>query len=364
MRILFMTNIPAPYVVDYLNELCNYATVTALFELDRATDRQKEWYKNEDNKFEAIFLRAIRTSAESGFSIKTIKYLKKGYDKIIIANPTTPTGIATLLYCRWNKIRYVIQSEGGFQGSGRGIKEYFKKYIMERAEFYLTGMGTENDYFLMYGATKEKLKWYPFSSMRQDMIDKESVSEKKQNEIREMLQMSKKVILLSVGRFIEGKGFDLLLKVATLMTEIEIYLIGDEAPKEYLDIMRKNNITNIHFVDFCDFKKLKLYYHASDFFVLPTRGDTWGLVINEAMASGLPVITTNKCVAGIQLIKDGVNGYIVESDNINELIDKIKILADNKKLRKEMSRNNIEKIKEYSIENMAYVIYRHLEEAY
>ena len=53
---------------------------------------------------------------------------------------------------------------------------------------------------------------------------------------------------------------------------------------------------------------------ASDLFVLPTREDIWGLVINEAMSFGLPIITTRKCIAGTELITDGENGYLLEAD--------------------------------------------------
>ena len=96
--------------------------------------------------------------------------------RIIIANPTTPTGIIALLYCRWFRIPFVIQSEGGFQGSGQGLKEKFKKYLMEKADFFLTGMGGDNDYFLRYGAKKDQLKPYPFSSLtKKDLVETRSL---------------------------------------------------------------------------------------------------------------------------------------------------------------------------------------------
>lgn len=56
---------------------------------------------------------------------------------------------------------------------------------------------------------------------------------------------------------------------------------------------------------------------AADIFVHPTREDIWGLVVNEAMAKGLPVITTDRCVAGLELIKNESVGRIVPVENID-----------------------------------------------
>ena len=80
------------------------------------------------------------------------------------------------------------------------------------------------------------------------------------------------------------------------------------------------------------------------------------------MANGLPVITTNRCVAGLQLIEADVNGYIVPVDDSLAMAEKIKQLLDDKTLREKMAANNIEKIQPYTIENMAKTIAAALEE--
>ena len=85
-------------------------------------------------------------------------------------------------------------------------------------------------------------------------------------------------------------------------------------------------------------------------FVLPTREDVWGLVVGEAMAKGLPVITTNKCLAGLEMIRDGENGFVVAVENVQELADKILFLYENPQICIEMSKNNIAVMREYTIE--------------
>lgn len=95
------------------------------------------------------------------------------------------------------------------------------------------------------------------------------------------------------------------------------------------------------------------YYTAADLFVLPTREDIWGLVINEAMSYGLPVITTGKCVAGIELLVDKVN-CIVPADNVQLLQAAIRNLISNEHELMRISQNNFKTINRYCIDNMAY----------
>ena len=364
MKILITTNIPSPYMIDYLTALSNYCQITVIFELGSALDRNSSWYGKSFDNFEAIFLNARRIGNEQGLSFKVFKYLnKKKYDKIIIANPTTPTGILELLYCRWFSIPFCIQSEGGFQGTGKGFKEKFKKYLMEKAELYLTGMGGDNDYFLMYGAKKNALKPYPFTSLKEeDLFKAFELTNIDKNKFRKKLNMMEKKILLSVGRFSYeggyGKGYDYLMMLAERMSDdIGFYIVGDEPTKEFIDWKVKSNLNNVHFICFKNKEELAEYYAASDLFILLTRGDTWGLVINEAMAYSLPIISSDKCIAGIELVKNGTNGFVVPLDNLNNIQQKIEKIIYNKDIISTYGNNSYKIIQNYSIENMALYIF-------
>ena len=100
---------------------------------------------------------------------------------------------------------------------------------------------------------------------------------------------------------------------------------------------------------------LNEYYRASDVFVLMTVGDVWGLVINEAMAVGLPVITTDKCVAGLDLVKDFENGFLVAVGDDAALCDRLHRIFDDPAIIANMARNSLEKVSPYTIENMARI---------
>ena len=91
---------------------------------------------------------------------------------------------------------------------------------------------------------------------------------------------------------------------------------------------------------------------------MPTRGDVWGLVINEAMSFGLPIVTTDKCVAGVELIENWKNGFLINVDDSEMLREKILTILSDEQLQHEMSVENVKQIENYTIEKMAE---RHLE---
>ena len=109
---------------------------------------------------------------------------------------------------------------------------------------------------------------------------------------------------------------------------------------------------NVQLVGFKQKEEIFEYYKAADLFVLPTREDIWGLVVNEAMAMGLPVVSTDMCVAATELIEDGVNGYIVPVNDSKELTEAMKkmLRADSKAI----GRINLQKISNYTYENVVY----------
>jgi glycosyltransferase involved in cell wall biosynthesis len=79
------------------------------------------------------------------------------------------------------------------------------------------------------------------------------------------------------------------------------------------------DVSDVCFAGHVKLDELPGYYACADVFVLPSWGEPWGLVINEAMACGLPVIATDRVGASIDLIREGVNGHVVPARDVEAL---------------------------------------------
>lgn len=353
MKILFITNIPSPYRVDFFNELGKNCELTVTFEKTTSTERDKSWGIYKFENFKGIFLKGVSLNTDTAICVGLKKIIKKGnFDRIICANISSPTTILAIKYMQRKKIPYIIESDGAFKKNGKGIKERIKKSIISRAQKCFSTNVANDEYFEFYGAKKENIVRYPFTSLFEKDILKAVPTKEEKAALKRELGIVENKVVLSVGQFIKRKGFDLLINSACdLSIDIGFYIVGGTPTEEYLKVVNEKNLTNVHFVGFLDKENLKKYYKAADVFAFPTREDIWGLVVNEAMANGLPIITTDRCGAGLDLVKENENGKIIPindkdalTDAINEIFTKVLAL---------FSENSLKKIRNYTIENMA-----------
>ena len=159
-----------------------------------------------------------------------------------------------------------------------------------------------------------------------------------------------------VGRIEPEKNMELLEKVFSELKDIPLTVVGDGT---YLKKMKKN-LPRAKYTGKVTGKDLFESFANSDFFVFPSKTETLGNVVLQAMASGLPVIVTDKG-ASKELVKDKITGFITKDDE--EFKEKILFLANNHKKRKEMRRNALSYIKK-NFPSWKDIFYKQLIPAY
>lgn len=356
-QILFLTNYPSPYRVCFFDELGKYADVTVLFSdrIEKKKHRNTQWFVKGEGRFRAVQLnKQILPFGSRELCVDVCRWLKKSYDAIVICGYSSPTAMLAIAYLKLHKIPFYMEVDGGLIREDSGLKYKFKKVLVGSASGWISSGSVTTDYLAHYGAEKMCVQTYPFTSLwHKDILPRIPTGEEKA-QIRKSLQMREDKIVLYVGRFTQAKGMDALLHIAPLLdTDAGVYFVGGEPTAEHLTFCENQELTNVHFVGFKKKEALLEYYQAADLLVLPTKSDVWGLVVNEAMACGLPVITTDQCVAGMELIENGVNGYVVPVDDDKDLAEKVNAVlrGDYRK----MGEQALETIRPYTIENMAKV---------
>lgn len=136
--------------------------------------------------------------------------------------------------------------------------------------------------------------------------------------------------LLYVGRLVEGKGLQVFLRALVRWAEThpgqscEMWFVGDGPMRKYLEQFAVPPSVNLRFFGNVPQHHLFQFYAQAGIFVFPTLSDTWGLVVNEAMAAGLPVLGSLYSQAVEDLVQWGVTGWTFfpdRPDNLQNALD-------------------------------------------
>ena len=183
---------------------------------------------------------------------------------------------------------------------------------------------------------------------------------------KQYVNQNNKLKLLCVARFDENKRYeDLIQTIHKLKNEIpnlEAYFVGGISNPRYFEeikqlILKYNLEKDITIGISLDDPSLMDCYLSCDIFILPSSMETFPLVILEAMYAGLPIVSTS--VGGIpDVIKDGVNGFLVQPRTPNELYEKSLKLLKNEELRRKIAIENKKSAKEYSWAKVASDTYK------
>lgn len=224
---------------------------------------------------------------------------------------------------------------------GTNNKKYFERNGLREDQLVLAPHAINNDFF---GSEKERFE-QEAKSWRMDLgIEADDI------------------VFVFAGK-LEQKKAPLLLHEAftncAFPATVHLVFVGN-GPQES-ELRERTQATNIHFVEFQNQTRMPVVYRLGDAVILPSMGpgETWGLALNEAMACGRPVIASTMCGGAIDLIRDGVNGFIFEAGNVDQLSDKMKIMViSGKKKVTAMGDKSLEHIQHFSMKNIAEAIER------
>jgi glycosyltransferase involved in cell wall biosynthesis len=141
-----------------------------------------------------------------------------------------------------------------------------------------------------------------------------------------------------------------------------LILIGaDRSNGEYIKLARKLNIQNqVDFLGVVQSTEINEYLSQSDVFILPTRFDGWGAVLNEAASLGKPIISTDQAGAAYHLIEDGKNGFMVNAGDVKSLTKAMQYYIDKPEQISIHGKRSFEIFKNFTPEKSAELLVKHI----
>ena len=158
--------------------------------------------------------------------------------------------------------------------------------------------------------------------------------------------------VIFIGTVDARKGFHYLIEAWEWFNnkDAELIVLGS-VNKEFKNLKTKQN--NVKFYNHMPHQKITSILNSCSVMVLPSVYDSFGLVGLEALSSGVPLITNSNCGVS-ELITDGLDGFVVEPGNSKALLNKMRLLYENKEMISEMKRNTVLSATKHGWSNYQY----------
>jgi glycosyltransferase involved in cell wall biosynthesis len=356
-KILYVSTISntiESFMVPHINMLLDQG-----YKIDIACNEKKNRELNKELKekgvkfFQIDFQRQI-FNLKNYKAYKDIKSLIKRNDYDIVHTHTPIASAITRLACKNLKDVKIMYTAHGFHFFKGGS---LKNWIFFPVEYWLSKYTdmiitiNKEDYNLANNYFKSR--YIEFTHGVGFEVDKFTKTRADKNKILKKLNIpSKSFIILSVGLLEDRKNHETIIRAIKQLEDEEVYYLiaGEGHLKNKLNnLLKKLNLSKqVRLLGFRD--DIPELCQISDLFAFPSKREGLGIAALEAMASGLPVLTSN--VQGIKDYSiDGKTGFTYKYDDVAGFADGIKKIKNDKKLRERLKNNALKSVQKYDISN-------------
>jgi glycosyltransferase involved in cell wall biosynthesis len=340
-RVLFLTVMPSPYQRELFHalHLDGRMDIQVLYYACEASDRN--WSIPSLRPYEKLLsgttINVLGPSAHLNPGVVGV-LSKRSSDFVVVSDYSAPTAQIAMRYLNWQGKPWVFWGEApGFCGRGRLgslVRHQLQRPIANGAAA-IAAIGSEAAE--VYRALFPRIRVFNIPYFCD--LEKFSIA------ARERWKRRKETIdVLFSGQLIERKGVDVLIdafvRISHRIPKLRLQLLGTgpaclsltkSVPLQLRD--------RIQFLGFQQPNAMPEIFAAADAFVLPSRHDGWGVVVNEALGAGLPIIVSDR-VGARELVKHGCNGLITCAGDVDSLASALLRLGQCAELRKSYSRSS------------------------
>lgn len=356
--VVYWNNIPSPYMVERFNALAERNTFEFEAWFNDRIEPGRSWEVQEgDWRFRYRYLPATRLL---GRTLHWPLPLLSRCPDVLVSLYSEPSFVVgwALARLRGAKTAFRVLRTYDRWVQRHPLKDALKRFLFSHVHAIETPGEDGKRFAMEYGAPPERIF---FATHTIDIPHFQTVSEQarcERDNLRHELGL-KGVTFLYVGRLWWGKGVSYLLDAFGIVQSqtaepISLLLVGDGPEEGRLrEICAERGLRNVVFTGFKQKRELPRYYALADVFVFPTLGDPYGLVVDEAMACSLPVISTSSAGEIRRRVEDGVNGYIVPPEDSNSLSARMLAMVQQPDLRVRMGQLSAERVRGHTPQRWA-----------
>ena len=254
-------------------------------------------------------------------------------DVVVVSGWSTFAAQAAVAWCRRHKVPYVLLVESHEHGRRpawrRAVKGTVVPTLVRGAAGYLAVGTLARESLVGHGAAAERVRVFANTIDVEAWIARADALAPRRDELRAALDASADdVLVLSVGRLVREKAFPTLLDAAGRASDERLLVVIAGSGPERSALERQTHPIRLRLAGELDEQGVSEAYVAADVFALLSAHEPWAVVVNEAAASGLPLVLSDSVGAARDLLRDGENGFVVPTGDAEAAADAIRRLLD------------------------------------
>lgn len=280
-------------------------------------------------------------------------------DVVCVSGWGLSVSLAVMKWAAARSVPIVMLSESNeFDEARSATKEFIKRRLVGLCSAGLAGGSPQADYLVKLGLPRKRVfKGY-------DVVDNRFFAEeaKKQRDGSSEQGEQKTPYFLACARFGKKKNLPGLIRafaryrqLANSSTFFDLVIAGDGEERAEIErtIQEYGASDYVHLVGAKGYNQLPACYAQAGAFIHASTTEQWGLVVNEAMASGLPVLVSNRCGCAADLVKEGENGWTFDPTDEEKMAELMLKISGDEAQRKEMGLRSREIIEEWGPDRFA-----------
>ena len=352
LRVALVTNIPAPYRIPVYNQLAQKDGISlhVIYFAGREPDRA--W-----DLAESQFSQTHLTPRYLSFRGRYIHYtpgvwraLRACAPQLVISTGFNPSHLMAYAYARWHRLPHIAMTDGTLT-SERGLSaahRLLRRHVYANSQAFIGASEGSSLLFADYGVASQRIFRAPLCA------DNAAFAR-----WRALNPAPRSYDFIFCGRFVETKQPLFAIEVAEhaarrLGRKTSLLFVGSGPLEPSMRAAARNAADSVRctFAGFAAQADLPRHYASARLHLFPTLFDPWGVVANEACAAGLPVLVAKVAGCADELVKDGVNGYVLPLDARRWASAAAQLLSD-LELYVQFSDASLQRVKSFSYAHAA-----------
>lgn len=347
-RVAFVLNQPTPYRNPVFRLMVNRNKFSYRFMYCTRREPNRSWALSNEG-LDILFLGRNILSRFSGYihaNLDVWQELSKFKPTVVLTGGYAPTYLIAVVYCLSRRVRHISCTDGDveFERALSPLHKVVRRLVRLCTSAYVGPSDSSLELFQSWGAAPEQVFKSPLCADN--------------NALAASAKAVKKYDFIFCGGLLEHKRPLFALEVASGVAQIlgrrvRILFLG-EGPQQQLIEQRAESLDDVEvtMAGFVQPEETPKWYGQSRILLFPSERDAWGLVVNEALAAGVAVMTSPFPGASRELVENRVSGFLLPLEIDVWVTEGAALLADDRRLM-EMGRQGQARVENYSYSNAA-----------